>query len=707
MTAYLQHLAGERIQDRYEVISVLGSGAYGTVYKCCDLELNTVVAIKELHVLPSTDGNSSEREEALAQFRREAVNLSNLRHPHIVSGHYQPHSATWLVCPVCGQSFRGSPVCPTHGAAPLVVRQRHYLVMEYLDGPDLAEAARSPQNPDGKLEIRRALRYIRQIAEALQLIHSRGLVHRDIKPANIRLRADADDAVLLDFGIATQSGEAGDFSTRVVRHTTGGGTFGYAPESPVERRLPDARSDIHALGMTLYALVSGRDPLEDDDLSAMRALRPRDFNPQVSPQLEALILKSINSDPTKRPQNAAEFLHDMLAPSTVGSQPDGSPGGAMRTTASDTAAATALSTSTQFATQPVPSFVFRSGARASDVQDLVRLMDRDRQEAKEYLYNGDFATWLSQIGRADLAQRAREIVTEYPERKYQGLEALAQSTGLVEPPTLEVQPEFFDFGVLTPGARKTLPLKLRNVGRGHLFGLLRSTHPALVFDDKFEGNRHVVPVTFDARQVDRGTHRGEIVVDSSAGEMRVPFSAQVRTSTSFTASVTVMSWGVLGMIGGQLLRALPLAHIAGGAEWLSMASQPGSPTTSVLFGVVLWVILLLLTLGEATRRKSWALFFSGGAMALPAAILCGAMAGPLLIAGDAALHPLMEPVVSNMAASGWMIAGGIVGASYGTLRRLQDVFSTRLLQVLFGWLFFVMTLYGVVAILNLAMTTGR
>jgi hypothetical protein len=94
-------------------------------------------------------------------------------------------------------------------------------------------------------------------------------------------------------------------------------------------------------------------------------------------------------------------------------------------------------------------------------------------------------------------------------------------------------------------------------------------------------------------------------------------------------------------------------------------------------------------------------------MALPAAILCGAMAGPLLIAGDAALHALMEPVVGDVAASGWMVAGGIVGASYGTLRRLQDVFSTRLLQVLFGWLFFVMTLYGVVWILNFAMTAGR
>jgi hypothetical protein len=466
------------------------------------------------------------------------------------------------------------------------------------------------RTPDGKLEIRRALRYIRQIAEALQLIHSRGLVHRDIKPANIRLRADADDAVLLDFGIATQSGEAGDFSTRVVRHTTGGGTFGYAPESPAERRLPDARSDIHALGMTLYALVSGRDPLEDDDLSAMRVLRPRDFNAQISPQLETLILKSIDPDPTKRPQNAAEFLEKMLPSATQTAQPYGEQTSDLKANPAGVGAATsaALSASTQFATQPVPSFVFRSGARASDVQDLVRLMDRDRQEAKEYLYNGDFATWLSQIGRADLAQRAREIVTEYPERKYQGLEALAQSTGLVEPPTLEVQPEFFDFGVLTPGARKTLPLKLRNVGRGHLFGLLRSTHPALVFDDKFEGNRHVVPVTFDARQVDRGTHRGEIVVDSSAGEMRVPFSAQVRTSTSFTASVTVMTWGVLGMIGGQLLRALPLAHAAGGAEWLSIASQPGSPTTSVLLRCAVvsscccfLVMFVLLKLAIATR----------------------------------------------------------------------------------------------------------
>jgi hypothetical protein len=564
----------------------------------------------------------------------------------------------------------------------------------------LGEAARTGS---GKMEIRRALRYIRQIAEALQLIHARGLVHRDIKPENIRLRAESDDAVLLDFGIATQSGEAGDFSTRAVRHTTGGGTPGYAPESPVERRLPDARSDIHALGMTLYTLVSGRDPLEDDDLSMMRALRPRDLNAQISPPLETLIWNSIHSDPAKRPQNAAEFLREMLA--STAHPDEAATGGARAGLGSGAAAgaATALSTSTQFATQPpAPAFVFRSGARATDVEDLVRLIDRDRQEAKEYLYNGDFATWLSQIGRADLAQRAREIVDEYPDRKYQGLEALSQATGMVDPPTLEVLPHSLEFGQVAVGGRKTLPLKLRNIGRGHLFGLLRSSHPGLIFDDKFEGNRHTVPITFDARHLNRGTHRGEIVVDSSAGEVRVAFTAQVRGATTYVAMVSPVVWGWLGMAGGQLLRALPLAHQRDGAQWLSSLSQPGGITTSLLFGLVLWGLLLVLSVAEATRRKSWGLFFSGGFTSLLLALLCGAMAGPLLLAGDAALRPLMSPFVGEAAASGWMVAGGITGAIYGTLRRLQDVFSTRLVQVLFGWIFFVVTLYGLLFALNLA-----
>ena len=100
MIATVRHRVGETIQDRYAIENELGSGAFGTVYKCRDRELDTLVAIKELHVLdePSTPGD--ERKHALELFRREATHLSNLRHPNIVSGHYQPHNGTWLICPV-------------------------------------------------------------------------------------------------------------------------------------------------------------------------------------------------------------------------------------------------------------------------------------------------------------------------------------------------------------------------------------------------------------------------------------------------------------------------------------------------------------------------------------------------------------------------------------------------------------------------------
>jgi serine/threonine protein kinase len=678
MIAFLQHRTGELIDERYEAQSVLGSGAFGTVYLCRDLELETLVAVKELHVLDDPDTGENERETALAQFRREAVNLSRLRHPHIVSGHYEPQSGAWLVCPVCGHTFKGTPRCPEHNAAPIVVRQRHYLVMEYLDGPDLAEAAEAT---GGALPISQALRYIREIAEALELIHARGLVHRDIKPENIRLRAapgtSGDDAVLLDFGIATATGESGDFSTRVQRHTTGGGTFGYAPESSQERLHPNARSDIHALGMTLYRLVSGYDPLLDADLLEMRRRRPTELNNAIPIGLEDLILRSISSDPDDRPSNAAAFLDEIsevVAPSKAVAVPAASP---------DSFGASA------------PEFVFRSGDRARTVQDLVRLMDLHRQEAKEYLYHGDLASWLARIGRADLAQRAREIEEEYPDRKYQGLEALAQSTGLVDPPSLELSPRFLDFGTIQGGSRRTLTLRLRNSGRGHLFGLLRSGDAGLVFEEAFEGNRHSIAITLDTRSLPRGKYDGEIVIDSSAGEMHVPVAAQIQGGPSISAAFTVFFWALLGMIGGLALRNLPFQGQSVGAHWLSGDEIiENSLMTMIVFGVVTWGALLALTLAEATRRKSWTLFFSAGTASLPVAVLCGAFALPLLIAGDTALRSLMPTALQGWAAGGWMMAGALLGASYGTLRRLDDVFSARLLSVLLGWLLVLAVIYG-------------
>jgi hypothetical protein len=416
----------------------------------------------------------------------------------------------------------------------------------------------------------------------------------------------------------------------------------------------------------------------------MRTHAPRSFNAQIPAHIESLILRAIDPDSSRRPQSADEFARALLS--------------------QDAPASTHMATSFPSHAPAMP-FAFRNGAKAQDVEDLVILMDGDRSEAKEYLYSGDFARWFSQIGRADLAQRAREIVDEYPDRRYQGLEALSQSTGLVEPPTLDVQPKILDFGTLEEGKRKTLPLRLRNVGRGHLFGLLRSTHPALRFDEGFEGNRHTVPVTFDSSRIPRGAHDGEVVIDSSAGEMRVPFRAQVRgQQMSFAAPVTIVGWGILGMIAGQLLRGLPLADFAdkgrSGAEWLSSQMPIGGLSMSLTFGAVLWLIFLVFTIGEATRRKSWMLFFGAGAMSLPLAILMAFLAGPLMIAGDAALRPAMQPLTGNLASNGWMVAGGFLGAIYGTLRRLRDIFSWRIWQVIFGWIFFYIMLWSVIYLLR-------
>ena len=113
----LRHRQNDRIQNRYEVRKLLGSGAFGTVYGCRDGELDVAVAVKELHVL---DENGGERGDALKQFRAEATHLSKLRHPHIVSGHYEPFLGDWRVCPICGLDFPSQNRCPDHGA-----RRRH------------------------------------------------------------------------------------------------------------------------------------------------------------------------------------------------------------------------------------------------------------------------------------------------------------------------------------------------------------------------------------------------------------------------------------------------------------------------------------------------------------------------------------------------------------------------------------------------------
>jgi serine/threonine protein kinase len=698
MIADLRHRQGEWIQDRYEILGELGSGAFGTVYRCRDSELDTLVAIKELHVLNNPNTPSDERGAALAQFRREAINLSNLRHPHIVSGHYQPHAGTWLICPVCGHAFRGSPHCPEHGAKPVVVRQRHYLVMEYLEGHNLEEAALAT---GGALPIEAALRYIRHTAEALQLIHGRGWVHRDVKPDNIRLRrstgaALANDAVLLDFGIATESGAAGDFGTRQQRHTTGGGTMGYAPDSSEERRYPDARSDIHALGMTLYRLLTGLDPQEPGDLVKIRRFRPCDFNTNIPPRLEDLIMRSVQSDPSHRPQTVEEFLREIRMLVEPHAHVHGH-------------------TPPQSTLQPAQNlppgrpFSFDSGEVATNVTQLAKLCDKYPAEAQEYLFNDDFATWMRSIGREDVAVRAGQIRVEYARKRAQGLEAFIQFTGCLPPPSLSVHPKALDFGIVYIGQSRTVDVHLENSGRGHLFGLVNTKYSNLHFPGEFEGNRTTVPVTLDTKGLDRGTYQGDVVVDSSGGEMHIPFHFTVHRKRSWAPALSVILWSLAGMLSGQLLRTLPFLDSNGrGFGWLTPTFDFGEQrmAVSVMFGVAMWGVLMMLTVAEATRRKSCGTLMSGALAAATIAFFAAAAGPQLLVAGDQALRPHMWDLVRNWATGGWMFVGGLLGASYGTLRRWRDVFTTRVSQILVGWLLAIILLYLLLAAAVLPQQSG-
>ena len=220
----LRHRPLDRVQNRYEIQKLLGSGAFGTVYGCTDSELQTPVALKEMHVLDARIGGmEGEREAALAQFRAEAIHLSNLNHPHIVRGHYERDSGAWRVCRVCGLDFPQLRECPDHGGALEWLDARHYLVMDYIAGPDLLARAEAE---GGRLDIAEALEWMRQIASALAHVHARGFVHRDLRrPSNIS--GERFDNILLtetglrliDVGISVLRHQVGEpFFASYVRH---------------------------------------------------------------------------------------------------------------------------------------------------------------------------------------------------------------------------------------------------------------------------------------------------------------------------------------------------------------------------------------------------------------------------------------------------------------------------------------------------------
>jgi branched-chain amino acid transport system substrate-binding protein len=281
---------GTVLIDRYRIVRLLGQGGFGAVYRVWDLHLNGPFALKE---------NLDASPEATRQFAREAQILANLGHPNL-------------------------PRVTDHFSLP---DQGQYLVMEYVEGEDLEEKrCKSTCQPAGSLPEEQVLTWISQILDALEYLHRQDppIIHRDIKPANIRITPQGR-ATLVDFGIAK-------IFNPILKTTVGARaiTPGFSPLEQYGQGATDARSDIYALGATLYVLLTGQTPPESIARAWKDPLQPPEqLNPGLSPSVCLAIDKALKTDPVDRWQNIAELRNALRKPVTSIGERVGLPGPAL------------------------------------------------------------------------------------------------------------------------------------------------------------------------------------------------------------------------------------------------------------------------------------------------------------------------------------------------------------------------------------------
>jgi len=190
-------------------------------------------------------------------------------------------------------------------------------VMEWVDGRLL----RKVLTDEKKLPPERALRIALGVCAALEYIHKHGIVHRDLKPENIML--DSEDQIkLIDFGIASSDGAR---RLTFAKFTRSMGTPDYVSPEQVKSKRGDARSDLYALGVIFYEMLTGELPFEGpnplvvlNDRLLNHPIPPRERDPQISPELQEIIYRALERDPANRYANAREFAHDLRHPDSVG-----------------------------------------------------------------------------------------------------------------------------------------------------------------------------------------------------------------------------------------------------------------------------------------------------------------------------------------------------------------------------------------------------
>ncbi|MFC9058797.1 Stk1 family PASTA domain-containing Ser/Thr kinase [Streptomyces sp. NPDC057074] len=270
-----------RLGGRYELGPVLGRGGMAEVYHAHDTRLGRQVAVKTLRADMARDPSFQ------ARFRREAQSAASLNHPAIVAVYDT------------GEDYIDGVSIP-------------YIVMEYVDGSTLRELLHSGR----KLLPERTLEMTIGILQALEYSHRAGIVHRDIKPANVMLTRNGQVKVM-DFGIARAMGDSGMTMTQTAAVI---GTAQYLSPEQAKGEQVDARSDLYSTGCLLYELLTVRPPFVGDSPVAVAYQHVREepqapsvFDPEITPEMDAIVLKALVKDPDYRYQSADEMRADIEA----------------------------------------------------------------------------------------------------------------------------------------------------------------------------------------------------------------------------------------------------------------------------------------------------------------------------------------------------------------------------------------------------------
>src|ERR1700760_842117 len=261
--------AGAIIDGRYRVLSRVGAGGMADVYLAQDEQLGRQVALKLLHRRFAEDPGFVER------FRREAQAAAGLQHPNVVSVY-----------------DRGQ------------FEDTYYIAMEYLPGRSLKQVIRD----EAPLEPVRAIDIAIQILRAARFAHRRGIIHRDLKPHNV-IVDDSGHAKVTDFGIA-RAGASDMTETGSIM-----GTAQYLSPEQAQGHVVNVQSDLYSVGVILYEMLTARVPF-DAESAVTIALKhvseaptpPRALNPAIPPELEQVVLWTLNKDPADRPVDADQLI---------------------------------------------------------------------------------------------------------------------------------------------------------------------------------------------------------------------------------------------------------------------------------------------------------------------------------------------------------------------------------------------------------------